>query len=83
MRRCQAAPSDHAELLIALAKNLRLWTIFQSSVADPGCALPDEIRVNVLALAEFVDRRTAEIVGAPAADKLAALININEQLAAA
>jgi hypothetical protein len=44
--------------------------------------LPDDLRVNLLQLIQFIDRRTFDVMAFPAADKLAALISINRNIAA-
>jgi len=64
----------------ALRANWRLWTIFQASVIEPDCALPAELRSNLLGLANFVDKLTVELLAAPEAKKIDALININRQI---
>ncbi|HUN50080.1 MAG TPA: flagellar biosynthesis regulator FlaF [Candidatus Sulfotelmatobacter sp.] len=66
--------------LSALRRNWRLWTIFQASLLDPQCTVPVEIRSNLLGLANFIDRRTAELLATPEPDRVDALININVQI---
>lgn len=75
-------PVDEAILLHTARLNWRLWTIFQASLLDPECPMPAEIRANILSLANFVDRHTADIIAEPAPDKLQVLITINRELAA-
>lgn len=64
----------------ALRKNWRLWTIFQASLLDPECQVPTEIRRNLLGLANFIDRQTAELLATPDSAKVDALIHINRQI---
>src|SRR5258707_2052229 len=66
--------------LVALRRNWRLWTIFQASLLDPDCTIPAEIRSNLLGLANFVDKRTAELLAKPDPGRIDALININVQI---
>ena len=66
--------------LTALRRNWRLWTIFQASLLDPECAMPAEIRSNLLGLANFIDKRTAELLAKPDPGRVDALININVQI---
>lgn len=70
------------QMVDAVRLNWRLWTIFQADLLEPDCPLPEEIRVNVLSLANFIDRHTVTFLGAPKAEMLSTLININRQLAA-
>lgn len=65
---------------LALRLNWRLWTIFQSSLLEPDCALPNEVRGNLLGLANFIDRHTAQLLAKPDAAVTDALININIQI---
>jgi flagellar protein FlaF len=81
-RRDWDAP-DHAQRLEeALRFNQRLWTFFQSEIAADDCALPRELRRNLLQLSVFVDRRTFEVMAEPSAEALQALIEINRNIAA-
>jgi flagellar protein FlaF len=77
-----AEPVDEWALVQTAQLNWRLWTIFQTSLLDPDNPLPEEIRDNILALANFVDSHSADIIAEPAADKLDVLIRINRELAA-
>ncbi len=70
------------EFLAALRLNWRLWTIFQAELTMEYCPLPDELRTNLLALSNFVDKRTVSIISEPDPQKAEILININRQIAA-
>ena len=74
----KAGPTDR--FLAALRRNWRLWTIFQSSLLDPACTMPAEIRGNLLGLANFIDKRTAELLARPEPSLVEPLININVQI---
>jgi flagellar biosynthesis activator protein FlaF len=65
----------------ALRLNWRLWTIFQANLVTESVAVPDPIRVNMLTLCKFVDSQTAAAIPAPSPERLAALININRNIA--
>ena len=65
---------------VALRRNWRLWTIFQASLLDPECTMPAEVRSNLLGLANFIDRQTAELLANPDPGKIEALVNINRQI---
>ncbi len=75
-----AKTKDRAELLDAIRRNWRLWTIFQASLVDAECTVPKEVRANLLGLANFIDRHTAQILGDPDPAKLDVLVNINRQI---
>ena len=64
----------------ALRRNWRLWTIFQASLLDPDCEVPAAIRANLLGLANFIDRHTADLLAGGDADKIDVLVNINRQI---
>lgn len=82
---CQRNLDDdgHAERLEhALRHNQRLWTFFQGEMVSPECALPRALRLNLLQLSRFVDKRTFELLSDPVREKLQALIDIDRQIAA-
>lgn len=84
-RRMAAAQSEGVsddDMMAALRLNWRLWTIFQSEIAAPQCPLPLELRQDMLALCNFVDKHTVEILSSRDRSKLDALINVNRQIAA-
>ena len=68
-------------MLEAVRVNWRLWTILQAELLDPQCQLPDELRGNVLSLAQFIDKHTVDIIAEPKPEKLDVLIAINRELA--
>lgn len=65
----------------ALTYNLRFWTIIQSDTSDNSCPHPNNIRLNLLKLSNFIDKHTLDIYADPWRDKLTILININKNLA--
>jgi len=82
---CQTAwdRPDRAERLDeALRKNQRLWTLFQAELSRTDHEMPAPLRVNLLRLSGFVDRRTFEVMANPSPEKLQALIDINRNIAA-
>lgn len=68
------------EFRAALRANWRLWTIFQASLIEPDCPLPNEVRANLLGLANFIDRTTVELLAEREPTKIAALVNIDRQI---
>jgi len=75
-------PGAEAKLDEALKLNQRLWTFFQAELSSDDNPLPSELKVNLLQLVEFIDRRTFEVMSLPAPEKLTVLININRNIAA-
>ncbi|AUN32039.1 flagellar biosynthesis regulator FlaF [Niveispirillum cyanobacteriorum] len=75
------APENPDLLRQALSLNQRLWTIFQTSMVDPECPLPKDIRDNVLALSIIVDRQTFDRLIDLDVNKLDRLIDINRAVA--
>ncbi len=73
--------ADPEEMLAAVRVNWRLWTILQAELLDPDCPLPDDLRANVLSLAQFVDKHTIDVIAQPKPNKLDILIAINRELA--
>lgn len=71
---------DKDELLNAVRRNWRLWTIFQASLLDSSCTVPNEVRANLLGLANFIDRHTAQILGSPDPEKIDVLVTINRRI---
>jgi flagellar biosynthesis activator protein FlaF len=66
--------------LAALRRNWRLWTIFQASLLDPACTLPADVRGNLIGLANFIDKRSAQLLSKPDPALVDALVNINVQI---
>jgi len=84
-RRLTAAkqePIDRNAMLETVRLNWRLWTIFQSEASSPDSLLPEEIKLNVIKLCNFVDKHTVQILSDADPDKLDVLININRNIAA-
>ncbi len=75
-------PDDLAGIQNVVRLNWRVWTIFQAELVDPDCQTPQAIRENLLSLTNFIDKRSAELIGTPVAAKLQVLVNINRQIGA-
>lgn len=71
----------HKELPQALEKNRRLWSFLASGARDEACPHNDIVRQNIINLANFIFKRTYEVLSHPAPEKLEILININMQIA--
>ena len=66
----------------ALKYNQRIWTIFQSELSKADNPLPDQIKLDLLRLSTFIDKRIFEMMAYPQPEKLNIIISINENIAA-
>lgn len=66
----------------ALKYNQRVWSIFQSELSRDNHELPRKLRLDILRLAAFIDKRIFETMAFPAPEKLDIVIAINNNLAA-
>jgi flagellar biosynthesis activator protein FlaF len=82
----QAVKDDWANQVSGLQRalnfNQKVWTILATAATEPGSPLPQDIQQNITGLAIFVFRRMLDTMVEPSADKLSALISINQNLAA-
>jgi flagellar protein FlaF len=85
LRDCQDnwdAPDRDQKLDEALKYNQRIWSIFQSELSRDDHEMPRKLRLDILRLAAFIDRRIFETMAFPTPEKLTIVININNNLAA-
>jgi len=85
LRECQNnwdAANRGENLKEALKFNQRIWSIFQGELAREDHPLPRKLRLDILRLASFIDRRIIEILAYPTPEKLTIVIDINNNLAA-
>jgi flagellar protein FlaF len=75
------SPDRPERLDRAVRLNQQLWTLFQTELARPDHGLPVALRVDLLQLSRFIDRRSFEVLGDPDPAKLEALIRLNRQVA--
>jgi flagellar biosynthesis activator protein FlaF len=71
-----------AKLEAALKFNQRVWTIFQAELEKPENPLPQSLKVDLLRLNAFIDKRTLDTFAYPTPEKLTILININRNISA-
>jgi flagellar protein FlaF len=76
------ANDSNEKLDVALKFNQRVWSIFQSELAREDNPLPKKLKVDILSLSAFIDRRIFEIMAHPAPEKLKIIIDINNNIAA-
>jgi len=75
--------NGHSEKLdLALKFNQRIWSIFQGELAREDNPLPKKLKVDILSLSAFIDRRIFEIMAQPSPEKLTIIIDINNNIAA-
>ena len=85
LKECQDnwdTPDRDIKLDVALKFNQRIWTIFQSELSRDDHELPKKLRLDILRLAAFIDRRIFETMASPSPEKLNIVIDINNNLAA-
>lgn len=85
LKACQANVTRNghdANLDAALKYNQRVWCIFQAELEKPQNPLPNALKVSLLRLVAFIDKRTLETIAYPSPEKLTILININQNIAA-
>jgi flagellar protein FlaF len=85
LKECQThwdAADRTAKLDQALRHNQRIWSILQAELGKPDNPLPEAIKLNLLRLSAFVDKRIFEIMAYPSPEKLTIIININSNIAA-
>jgi flagellar protein FlaF len=79
-QRAWDAPGRAEALDEALRNNLRLWTLFQAELAQTEQEMPMDMRVNLLKISRFIDKRTFELMADPRPELLQALIDINRNI---
>ena len=70
------------ELDEALRTNQKIWTLFQLELMQEDHPLPKKLRVDLLRLSAFIDKRTYDLLAFPDKAKLPILIDINNNIAA-
>ena len=66
----------------ALKYTQRIWSIFQAELSNKENPLPRQVKLNLLRLASFIDKRIFETMAFPTPEKLTAIIDINRNIAA-
>ncbi|MEO0635943.1 MAG: flagellar biosynthesis regulator FlaF [Pseudomonadota bacterium] len=74
-------PMPSSELEDALSYNRKLWTILLTGTTKQDNPLPDNIKSNIVNIANFVFRHSLGVLANPAPEKLNTLISINKNLA--
>jgi flagellar biosynthesis activator protein FlaF len=85
LKECQTnwdATDRDLKLQGALKYNQRVWSIFQAELEKKENPLPNKIKIDLLRLSAFIDKRIFEVMAYPSPEKLTILININNNIAA-
>ena len=75
-------PDRDERLFSALRYNQKIWSVFQAELSDKDNPMPKEMRLNLLRLSAFIDKRCFEILAFPDREKLSILMDINNNIAA-
>ncbi len=84
-RECQKRwDTENRRILLdeALEYNQRIWTIFQTELSKEDNTLPEHIKLDLLRLSGYIDKRIFDVMASPVPQKLNILIKINENIAA-
>lgn len=66
-----------------LKYNRQIWMMFyDAAIENPEGNRPNDLRSNIINLANFIFKREVEILSDPKPDKFDVLININKEIAA-
>ena len=66
-----------------LKYNRQIWMMFyDTALENPDNNRPNDLRSNIINLANFIFKREVDIMSAPTAQKFDVLININKEIAA-
>lgn len=66
-----------------LKYNRQIWMMFyDTALENPEGDRPNDLRSNIINLANFIFKREIEIMSNPAKEKLDILVNINKEIAA-
>ncbi len=66
-----------------LKYNRQIWMMFyDTALENPEGDRPNDLRSNIINLANFIFKREVEIIASPEKEKLDILVNINKEIAA-
>jgi flagellar protein FlaF len=79
-----AGTGENGDAVSAIRYNRRLWLVFASSIGKPENPLPQQIKLNVANLANFIINHSMKLESdhTGAQERLGVLININREIAA-
>ena len=85
LKKCQenwGSPDFDTELDQALRYNQKIWSLFQGELEREDNPLPGKLKIDILRLAAFIDKRIFEVMAFPSPEKLNIIISINQNIAA-
>ena len=85
LKECQEnwdSGTRRTELEEAFEYNHQIWSIFQAELTKPDHPMDRELRQSILNLSVFIEGRIYDTRAYPEPEKLTAIININNGLAA-
>ncbi len=85
LKKCQenwGSPDVDTELDQALRYNQKIWSLFQGELEREDNPLPGKLKIDILRLAAFIDKRIFEVMAFPSPEKLNIIISINQNIAA-
>lgn len=85
LKKCQESwDSSDLEVKLdqALRYNQKIWSLFQAELTREENPMPGKLKIDILRLAAFIDKRIFEVMAFPAPEKLNIIININQNIAA-
>jgi len=85
LKECQDnwdSQTRRTDLEEAFEYNQRIWSIFQTELTKPDHPMDKELRQNILSLSVFIEGMIYDTRAYPDPEKLTAIININNGLAA-
>lgn len=85
LRKCQenwGDPDLDTQLDQALRYNQKIWSLFQGELEREDNPLPGKLKIDILRLAAFIDKRIFEVMAYPSPEKLNIIISINQNIAA-
>ena len=66
----------------ALKYTQQIWNIFQAELSNKENPLPHQVKLNLLRLASFIDKRIFNIMAFPESRKIKIIVDINLNIAA-
>ena len=78
MAASQLDATDIGGRMTALDWNRRLWSVLATDCAQPGNALPDAVRANIISLGLWVNRHTSAVMAG--AETFEPLIDVNRAM---
>jgi len=90
LRHCASTWQDNPtaefddDLTDSLQFNQRLWSFLQTELSNPANALPETLRLNLLRLGKFIDKRIFTLfAGGGTMEDLLSIARVNERIAEA